>query len=228
MSEGSNAKPEEPDEPDEQEGRGDGAGSESAPQTGRVLSAEWLASAADRSGWPTGGLPEVAFLGRSNVGKSSLLNKLVNRRGLARTSSTPGKTRLLHFFTVKRTTRDVVFVDLPGYGYAKVAMAERKRWRGMIESYLGAREELRAAVLLQDVRRDFSEDEELLVAWLAERSIPVLVALTKVDKLNQKQRAARLRALRGALPVQADWWIETSATKGRGLDLLWRRLEPLL
>ena len=208
------------------EGEGEAEGS-IAP-VGRVLSSEWLASAADRSGWPSGGVPEVAFLGRSNVGKSSLLNKLVRRRGLARTSGTPGKTRLLHFFTVKRTTKDVVFVDLPGYGYAKVAMAERKRWRNMIESYLGAREELRAAVLLQDVRRDITEDEELLVAWLAERQVPVLIALTKIDKLNQKQRAARLRALRGSLPVQADWWVETSATKGQGLDQLWRRLEPLL
>jgi GTP-binding protein len=193
-----------------------------------VLSADWLASAADRSGWPEGGLPEVAFLGRSNVGKSSLLNRLVGRRGLARISGTPGKTRLLHFFKVARTTTDLVFVDLPGYGYAKVSVAERKRWRSMIEAYLEGRDVLRVAVLLQDVRRDVSEDEELLVAWLAQRNVPVLIALTKVDKLNQKERSQRLRALSGSLPVQADWWVQTSSSKGLGIDALWRALDPLL
>jgi len=194
----------------------------------RVLSADIVTSAADSGGWIEPDLPEVAFLGRSNVGKSTLLNKLVNRRGLARTSGTPGKTRLLHFFHVRRTTRDVVFVDLPGYGYASVSRAERRRWRGMIEGYLGGRECLRVAVLLQDVRRKVQDDETLLIAWLAEREIPTVVALTKVDKLNQRERSARLRELSQTVPVQRDWIVPTSAKTGEGIPRLWELLDSLI
>jgi len=194
----------------------------------KILSAEIVASAAGPEGFPGGGLPEVAVMGRSNVGKSSLLNRLAARRKLARTSSTPGKTRLLHFFRIRRPEVELLLVDLPGYGYAQVSKAERRQWRRLIEGYLQGRQPLRAAVLLQDVRRDPGEDEILLLAWLAEREVPALVALTKVDKLKPSERVRRLRAVRASLPVQADWMIETSAQTGQGVDALWRAIDTLL
>jgi GTP-binding protein len=194
----------------------------------KILSSRIVATAAGPEGYPAGELPEVAFLGRSNVGKSSLLNGLVARKQLARTSRTPGKTRLLHFFRVERPGRELLLVDLPGYGYAKAAKSERARWKGLIEGYLERREALRAAVLLQDLRRDPSDDETLLLHWLAEREIPALVAITKIDKLKPTERAARLRALGGSLPVQADWMVPTSARTGVGIDELWRVIDTLL
>jgi len=191
----------------------------------KVLRAEWLATAAGPEGFPAPSAPEVAFLGRSNVGKSSLLNALVRRKKLARTSSAPGKTRLIHFFRVERPRRETHFVDLPGYGYAKVSKAERRSWQGLIESYLEARPTLRAAVLLQDLRRDLSDDETLLIDWLQEREVPVLLAITKVDKLKPMRRAERLRELRRAIDLPAASVIATSAEAGIGLDDLWKAID---
>jgi GTP-binding protein len=200
-----------------------------APRVGlKIISARIVATAAGPEGLPAGGLPEVAFLGRSNVGKSSLLNRLMARKQLARTSRTPGKTRLLHFYRVDRPGRELLLVDLPGYGYAKAAKSERGRWKGLVEGYLQGRRVLRAAVLLQDIRRDPSEDETLLLGWLAERQIPALVAFTKIDKLKPAQRAARLRALGAGFPVQADWMVATSARTGAGIEELWRVIDTLL
>jgi GTP-binding protein len=194
----------------------------------KILSARIVATAAGPEGFPAGGLPEVAFLGRSNVGKSSLLNRLVMRKQLARTSRTPGKTRLIHFYRVDRPGRELILVDLPGYGYAKAAKSERGRWKGLVEGYLEGRQALRAAVLLQDLRRDASEDETLLLRWLAERQIPALVAFTKIDKLKPVARGARLHALGGSLTVQADWMVPTSSRTGAGIDELWRAIDRLL
>lgn len=194
----------------------------------KILQADIVTSAAGPEGWPDSELPEVAFLGRSNVGKSSLLNRLVGRRKLARISATPGKTRLLHFFHIVRPECELLFVDLPGYGYAKVSLKERKAWQRMIEAYLEGRKPLRAAILLQDARRDPTEDETRLLAWLAERRIPTLVAITKTDKLKAREKVRRMRALDEALPVQADWKIQTSAKTGAGIDELWRKIDTLL
>jgi GTP-binding protein len=194
----------------------------------KILSARIVATAAGPEGFPPERLPEVAFLGRSNVGKSSLLNRLVARKQLARTSRTPGKTRLLHFYCVERPGSELLLVDLPGYGYAKTAKSERASWKGLVEGYLEGRRALRAAVLLQDLRRDPSEDETLLLDWLARREIPALVALTKIDKLKPARRAARLRELDGSLPVQADWVVATSARTGAGIDQVWRVIDTLL
>ena len=194
----------------------------------KILSARIVATAAGPEGFPPQELPEVAFLGRSNVGKSSLLNRLVARKQLARTSRTPGKTRLLHFYRVERPGGELLLVDLPGYGYAKTAKSERASWKGLIEEYLEGRATLRAAVLLQDLRRDPSEDETLLIDWLAGREIPALVALTKIDKLKPTRRAARLDVVGAGLPVQADWVIPTSARSGEGIDQLWRAIDTLL
>jgi GTP-binding protein len=194
----------------------------------RVLGAEWFAAAASAAQFPPGDLPEVAFLGRSNVGKSSLINRLVQRRQLARTSGTPGKTRLVHWYEVRRSDDSLRFVDLPGYGYARVSRVERAKWRVLVESYLDRREALRCAVLLQDLRRDLSEDEDLLIAWLRERRIPVLMALTKVDKLKQMRRRNRVDGIRRDTDLADDCIIVTSAEKGLGIDELWRAIDARL
>ncbi|MEN8182694.1 MAG: ribosome biogenesis GTP-binding protein YihA/YsxC [Myxococcota bacterium] len=194
----------------------------------RGLVAEHLTAAAGPEGFPRPDLPEVALLGRSNVGKSSLLNRLVGRRRLAHTSRTPGKTRLVHFYRVERGGAVLLLVDLPGYGFAQVSRAERKSWRGLVEGYLGDRPTLRLAVLLQDLRRDASADESELLAWLAEREIPALVALTKADKLKPMRRAARVRELRGQLGLDAARLVTTSAQDGLGMPELWRAVEHAL
>jgi GTP-binding protein len=194
----------------------------------KILRAEWLATAAGPEGFPEPSVPEVTFVGRSNVGKSSLLNALVQRKKLARTSSAPGKTRLIHFFKVERPEKETHFVDLPGYGYAKVSKSERKNWQRLIESYLEGRPTLRAAVLLQDMRRDITDDETLLIEWLHERGIPVILAITKIDKLKPMRRAARLRALKATIDLPAANVIATSSESRVGLDELWQAIDTTI
>ena len=194
----------------------------------KILGAEMIAAAARAEQFPPGGAPEVAFLGRSNVGKSSLLNRLVQRRKLARTSATPGKTRLVHWYEVRRPEGETLFVDLPGYGWAQVSKAERARWRVLVESYLEGREQLCCAVLLQDLRRDLSEDEDLLIAWLRERGVPVILALTKSDKLKPMRRAQRVAEMRRAIDLPDDRVVATSAEKGFGIEELWHSIDALL
>ena len=197
----------------------------------KIQDARIAATAAAPEGFPREGVPEIAFLGRSNVGKSSLLNALAGRRALARTSSTPGKTRLIHFFEVTRDTTDrarrrVLLVDLPGYGWAKVAKTERAAWQTLVESYLERRSPLRLAILLHDVRRDPTEDEHLLLAWLAERAVATLVAITKCDKEKPTRRAARLRALETAYAGHA--LVATSSETKDGIEALWKEIDARL
>jgi len=194
----------------------------------KVKKAELVATAAGPGGFPTPGPAEFAFLGRSNVGKSSLLNKLAGRKKLAYTSSTPGKTRLLHFYRVADGPKEALLVDLPGYGWAKVSRAERGRWQKLVESYLEDRESLRACVLLQDIRREPTDDEQLLGAWLEERDIDWLVAVTKSDKLSRGARIQKVAKLRRAYDLPADRVIATSASSGEGIGDLWRALDARL
>jgi len=194
----------------------------------RVLEAKWHATAADPNGFPGPSAPEVAFLGRSNVGKSSLLNALVNRKQLARTSGTPGKTRLLHFFRIVAGELELAFVDLPGYGFAKVSRAERKSWAKLVEAYLELRQPLCLAILLQDIRRDVSEDETLLLEWLAERDVPSILVLTKADKLKPMKRKARIASLEKGLDAPTHAFLPTSSQSGDGIDRLWRQIFEMI
>ena len=194
----------------------------------KVREAAIEASAAKVADLPPPGPPEIAFLGRSNVGKSSLLNRLAGRKRLARTSATPGKTRLLHVYRIEGDGRSLRLVDLPGYGWARVSKAERRRWRDLVEGYLGTRGSLRLAVLLQDLRRDPGEDEHELLEWLAQRGIPAVVAITKTDKLKPMRRKERLRALSQELGLPSARVVATSAQTGDGIQDLWRALEASL
>lgn len=192
----------------------------------KILAAELLTSAAGPEGFPEHDLPEVAIIGRSNVGKSSLINRITGRRSLARASATPGKTRLLNFFRVRRPEGEVVLVDLPGYGYAKVSKQERRGWQALVERYLARRPNLRLAILLQDVRRDPGPDEIDLLPWLAARGVPVVGAATKVDRLGARERRARLAALAAAgLALE---WIATSGRTGEGAEALWAAIDRAL
>ncbi len=195
----------------------------------KVRTAEHLATVASLEQLPPEGPPEVAFLGRSNVGKSSLLNRLVGRRQLARTSSTPGKTRQILFYRLERVGRpELLLADLPGYGYARVSKSERHAWQRLVEGYLAKRPSLRLAVLLQDLRRDVSDDETLLLAWLAERGVPALVAITKCDKLKPMRRAARVRELRAQLGLPSQQVVPTSSETGDGISALWDAIDARL
>jgi GTP-binding protein len=191
----------------------------------KILRAELLQSCGKVSQFPSDGLPEVAFLGRSNVGKSSLLNALVGRKQLARTSGTPGKTRLIHFFHVVAGGDEIALVDLPGYGWARVSRKERESWGKLVESYLEDRPPLRLAVLLQDLRRDFSEDETLLLDWLDERDVPWQVVVTKADKLKPMRRAKRLKELAAQLDRKGARLVATSSAGRQGLEDVWRVIQ---
>jgi GTP-binding protein len=169
---------------------------------------------AEKHGWrPDSPLPEVAFAGRSNVGKSSLLNTLVRRKSFARVSRTPGRTREINFFRVNNT---FVLVDLPGYGYARISKEKKAEWRPMIESYLRRTTQLRGIVLLLDIRREPSEDDRAMLDFLAEVEVPTIVALTKTDKLSKAAARASAVEIARALALEAEQVIPFSAHTGEG------------
>jgi GTP-binding protein len=193
-----------------------------------VRRAELVTSAASSAGFPESADPEIAIVGRSNVGKSSLLNRLAARRALARTSATPGKTRLVNFYRIERAERPtVVLVDLPGYGWARVAKRERAAWQRLIEEYLRGRRALRGVLLLLDARRDAGDDERDFLPWLAQAGVPVRIVLTKLDKLGARERAERSRAATAALGIPPEALLATSARDGAGIDSLWSAIDAL-
>jgi len=189
-----------------------------------IKSAEFVISAVRPQQYPAEELPEFAFAGRSNVGKSSLINTLVSRRKLVQTSSTPGKTRLINFFRVNGA---LMFVDLPGYGYARVSEEERLKWRPMIEKYLSSRENLKAVVLILDIRRTPNEEDAQLLNWLARREIAAVLVVTKADKLSKTSQLKQLKIIAGALETDPDELVLFSAKSRLGRDVLWRTLVEL-
>ena len=179
-----------------------------------IRNVEFIGGMAERHGWrPESSLPEVAFAGRSNVGKSSLLNTLVRRKSFARVSRTPGRTREINFF---RINNEFVLVDLPGYGYARISKEKKAEWRPMIESYLRRTSQLRGIVLLLDIRRDPSDDDRAMLDFLAETEVPTLVALTKLDKLNKTSGRARAAEIAASLHLEPDQVISFSSQTGEG------------
>ncbi len=186
----------------------------------RVTEATFLRSVAGPEQLPRDGLPQIAFSGRSNVGKSSLINALLNRKALAQTSGTPGKTRLLNFYLINRS---FYFVDLPGYGFAKVSLAERRQWRGLIENYLRNNSALTGIVALIDSRIGPTELDLDLLAWLDELRLPVIVVATKADKLSRQQQLEQLKTIQQQLKyLSVNEVLLFSARNGLGKGDLWK------
>lgn len=187
---------------------------------------EFMGGMATVDGWrPSTELPEIAFAGRSNVGKSSLLNRLVRRKAFARVSNTPGRTRELNFFKVNG---NFVLVDLPGYGYARISKSRRAEWRPLIEGYLRSSPTLRGIVQLLDARHDPTDDDKQMFDMLADIGVPTIVVVTKIDKLKSSQVSTRLHALAVELELDDDQMIPFSATTGAGRDALAESLVSLL
>jgi GTP-binding protein len=179
-----------------------------------IRNVEFIGGMAERHGWrPESSLPEIAFAGRSNVGKSSLLNTLVRRKSFARVSRTPGRTREINFF---RINNEFVLVDLPGYGYARISKEKKAEWRPMIESYLRRTSQLRGIVLLLDIRREPSDDDRAMLDFLAETEVPTIVALTKLDKLSKAAGRTRASDIATSLRLEPDQVIPFSSPTGEG------------
>lgn len=192
----------------------------------KVVSAEYVKSCVKFADYPREPLPEIAFAGRSNAGKSSLINSLVERKGLVKVSSMPGKTRLLSWF---RVNRRVMFCDLPGYGFANVPHQMRISWGEMIETYLSRREQLRGLVIITDVRRGFEEDDLQLMHAALHLQLHVILVATKCDKLSKNELHRRKLAIARELSVDPDVDIVWYSSESRlGRDALWRRIESLL
>lgn len=184
--------------------------------------AAFIKSAADAAGFPREDAPEIAFAGRSNVGKSSLINTLTGKKGLARASSTPGRTRLLNWFDVTAPGgQKLAFVDLPGYGYAKVPREMRASWRPLMESFMTARAVLKLVIVIIDIRRGPEEEEADLIEWLHEIDKPVQVVLTKADKVAKNQRFPAVAATKRSLTLRREPLV-FSAETGEGVDELWK------
>ena len=190
----------------------------------KIRSAEFILSASSPWQFPPPTLPEIAFAGRSNVGKSTLINSLLNRKKLVKTSSTPGKTQLINFFNINDKFH---FVDLPGYGFAKVPENVRKQWQRLIESYLQERESLRNVVLIVDSRHGPTEQDRQLKEWLDYYERPVLIVASKVDKLKRGQIQKHLKIIRQDLALDTTPLAHSSLERGRREEI-WKNLNPWL
>ena len=191
-----------------------------------VRELEFLGGMASPNGWrPETTLPEVAFAGRSNVGKSSLINSLLRRSKAARVSNTPGRTREINFFKVND---QFVLVDLPGYGYARISKDRKAEWKPMIEGYLRNSPNLRGIVQLLDVRHDPTKDDIQMLDFLATVGVPTMVVMTKTDKLSKAQAAERIATISASLGLESDQVIPFSSVTGAGRDDLAESVVALL
>jgi GTP-binding protein len=189
----------------------------------KVTSAEFIKSAFNRDHWTTDGLPEISFLGRSNVGKSSLLNSLLLRKGLARTSNTPGRTQSINFFLVNEK---FYFTDLPGYGYARVSKSMRANWGKMAEDYLSEREELALSIQLIDSRHSPTALDKQLNEWLHFHKKKHIIVATKADKLSSNKLQKSLKEIENALPDSK--LIAFSSVTGKGKESIWTEISQAL
>ncbi len=189
----------------------------------KITSAEFLKSSFQAADWPSGALPEIAFMGRSNVGKSSLINSLLAARGLARTSSTPGRTQSLNFFLINKRFR---FVDLPGFGYARVPKAIKSSWGEMVSGYLAKREQLVLSIQIVDSRHEPTKLDLQLHDWLEHSAKPRLIVATKSDKLSNNELKESLGRVKRVF--SKDSVVSYSAKTGRGGSDVWRAIESAL
>ena len=191
----------------------------------KISSADFIKSATRPGNYPPEQFPEIAFAGRSNVGKSSLINVLVNRKSLVRTSSTPGRTQLINFFNIND---HFSLVDLPGYGYAKVPLSVKKAWGPMIRTYLEVRESLYGVVFIFDIRRVPREEDIRFLDWLEEFGVPTIPVITKIDKINRSKRDKQIQTIVEETGLPRDAFTLFSATTREGGDEIWERIEAAL
>ena len=189
----------------------------------KIISAEFMISAVSAQQYPPGNLPEIAFVGRSNVGKSSLINSLVNRKKLVKTSATPGKTQMINFFDINH---ELVFADLPGYGFAKVPKTVQKKWQDLVEQYLTTRENLLMVVLILDIRRKPTDLDLHMQEWLEQYEIEYALVATKADKLSQAEQSKQLKKIRQAFLKENNRELVAYSSKNqRGRKELWKLLQ---
>lgn len=191
----------------------------------KITESVFIKSASKHGQYPEDGLPEIAFSGRSNVGKSSMINCLLQRHSLARTSSTPGHTRLINFF---RVNKNICFVDLPGYGYARVSGEMRQDWKRMVEQYLVDRPQLKMVVVIVDLRRGVESEESEFLNWLKQMGIPACVVATKADKVKRTERTGVGRVLGEQVRPLSVECIEFSAESGEGREEVWKLINKTI
>ncbi|MCX5887075.1 MAG: ribosome biogenesis GTP-binding protein YihA/YsxC [Proteobacteria bacterium] len=191
----------------------------------KIISAEFVKSTVTRKDYPGEPLPEVAFAGRSNVGKSSLINTLLNKKNLARISSTPGRTQTINFF---RINQKFFFVDLPGYGFAHVPMEVKKKWKPMVEEFLSGDSRLKLVILIIDVRRDPNPEDATLLEWFRHYSLPFLVVMTKVDKVSRNEAGKQKQNLKNFFGLTEEEIIPFSAVTGEGRNEIWKKIESAI
>lgn len=192
----------------------------------KIKTAEIVMSAVKPEQYPEGNLPEIAMVGRSNVGKSSAINTLLGRRKLARVSSSPGKTRTINFYLINN---EFYLVDLPGYGYARTSKPERASWGKMIETYLSTRENLQEVVQLVDIRHEPSKDDQLMYDWLKHFGYGSLVLATKLDKIKRSQYQKHIKRIRESLGMEKESTVmPLSSLKKIGIEAAWENMRPLI
>lgn len=191
----------------------------------KINNSEFVISAVAKKQYPEGSLPEIALAGRSNVGKSSLINKIINRKNLARTSGKPGKTQTLNFYLIENM---FYFVDLPGYGFAKVSKEVKKKWGVFIEDYLKNRKNLKGVIQIIDLRHPPTKDDIAMFEWIRHFGVPVLLVATKADKISKGQHLKHKKIIREELLINNDDILLFSAETGLGKDQVIAWLDEIL